>query len=453
MASRSVDLTQGHITKQLVRFTLPILAGYVFQTLYNNVDSLVVGNLIGKEALAAVNTCTPIYNLLVGFFMGMSTGAGVIFSRAYGQGDYPRLRDAIHTTVLFALLLGLALGAAGVAAVPLILRLLGCRPDIWDYTGEYLRVYIAGILFTAFYNVGAAVLRSVGDSRSPFYALVVCSVLNMVLDVVFTALLHWGVSGVALATVLAQAVSVALVLFRMRRMDARWRLDWRALRIRRTLLGEILRMGVPAGLQTSLIAVSNIFVNRYINGFSSELMAGVGVAQKVDRFAMMPCQALGMAATTFVSQNLGARRQERIRQCIVSAFLLGLGCVVVIGALIAWNAEWLMRLFNRDSAVVEYGAGMMRVCAPAYIFALAAQLACGVLRAYGYSHQVTMLSLLGMVVIRQIFLAVFLRLYPSPYVIYAAYPVGWLCDAVNLTLFALLVYRRRKRNGGNALLQ
>jgi putative MATE family efflux protein len=375
----------------------------------------------------------------------MSTGASVIFSKAFGAGDFPRLRDAIHTTVLFALIVGIALGAAGVALVPLILRLLNCQSDIIDYTGQYLRIYIAGILFTAFYNVGAAVLRSVGDSRSPFYALVLCSLLNIVLDIVFTALLRWGVAGVALATVLAQGVSVVLVLSRMRRMDARCRLEWRALRIHRDLLGEILRMGIPAGLQASLIAISNIFVNRYTNGFSSELMAGVGVAQKVDRFAMMPCQSLGLAATTYISQNLGAQRTERIKKGLASCLLLGVVCVAAIGALIGFNAAGIMRLFNRDAQVVAYGAGMMRVCAPMYVFPLVAQIACGTLRAYGYSRQVTMLSLLGMVVIRQIYLAVLLHLIPSPSVIFWGYPVGWCSDTFLQLLLGFVVYRRHRR--------
>ena len=442
--SRAIDLTEGGIVGGVALFTLPILAGYVFQTLYNNVDSLVVGNLVGKEALAAVNACTPIYNLLVGFFVGMSTGASVIFSRSLGEGNHRRLREAIHTTVLFTLVLGIVMGLAGVAAVPLILRLLNCQPDIYDYTGEYLRIYIAGILFTAFYNVGAAVLRSVGDSKSPFYALVVSSLLNIVLDLVFVWYFHWGVAGVAIATVLAQVVSVFMMFARMRKMDARYRLCFGELRIRWQLLGEILNLGLPAGIQSSLIAISNIFVNRYINTFSSDLMAAVGVAQKVDRFAMMPCQALGLAATTFVSQNIGARKQERIVKGVRTCLLIGVACVITFGGIIALNAEFIMRLFNRDADVVAYGAAMMRTLAPFYVFTVAAQVTSGVLRGFGYSRQVTVLSLMGMVVIRQIYLAVALRLCYSPTVIFVGYPVGWFFDGLNIVAYALILLRRGK---------
>lgn len=442
--SRAVDLTQGNIAHRVILFSLPILAGYLFQTFYNNVDSLVVGNYVGKEALAAVNACTPIYNLLVGFFIGMSTGASVIFSKALGAGEMDRLRDALHTTILFSLALGLVLGVAGVALVPFLLRLLNCQPDIFDLAADYLRWYIAGILFTALYNVEAAILRSVGDSRSPFYALVLSSLLNILLDLVFVRSFGMGVAGVAIATVLAQIISVALLFGRLRGMDPRYRVELQRLKMDWTLLGEILAMGLPAGLQSSLIAVSNIFVNRYINSFSSELMAGVGVAQKVDRFINMPCQALGMAATTFVSQNLGARKGERIRRGVLSCLGIGLVTLLAAGSLIFWQAENIMNLFNRDALVVQYGTEMIRTLTPLYVFCLVSLTCAGTLRGFGYSRQVTVLSLLGMVGVRQLFLAVFLALYRERWIIYFCYPVGWSCDALSMVLFGLYLYRKGK---------
>lgn len=439
---QAVELTSGSIPRGVLRFALPILAGYIFQTLYNNVDSLVVGNFVGKEALAAVNACTPIYNLLVGFFIGMSTGASVIFSRSLGEENYGRLRDAVHTTVFFTLVLGLVLGTAGTALVPLMLRILKCRADIIGLAGEYLRIYMAGIVFTAFYNVGAAVLRSVGDSQSPFTALLISSFTNIALDLLFVCVFHWGVAGVAAATVLAQVFSVAMVFFQMAALDPRYRLEFSRLHIDWGLLREILTMGLPAGFQSSLIAVSNIFVNRYINSISSDLMAGVGVAQKVDRFINMPCQALGLAATTFVSQNIGARKKERIRRGVATCFAIGLVSIAVTGGVICLTAPGLMRLFNRDSMVVQYGSDMMRTLAPLYVLCLTTQVASGLLRGFGYSRQVSVLSLMGMVVIRQIFLAAAMPVWHSPFVIYIGYPVGWFFDALNNTLFALFLYRR-----------
>ena len=439
---RTVELTTGSIPQGILRFALPILAGYIFQTLYNNVDSLVVGNFVGKEALAAVNACTPVYNLMVGFFMGMSTGASVIFSRSLGEEDYDRLHNGIHTTVLFTLCLGVAMGVAGVALVPAALTLLNCRADIIGLAGEYLRLYMAGIVFTAFYNVGAAVLRSVGDSRDPFLALVSSSLINIVLDLVFVCVFDWGVGGVAVATVLAQVFSVGMVFREAARLDPRYRLELRRLRIDWPLLREVLAMGLPTGVQSSLIAFSNIFVNRYINSISSDLMAGVGVAQKVDRFINMPCQAIGLAATTFVSQNIGARKKDRIRKGMATCMAIGLASVAVTGGAIFFSAPSLMRLFNRDPAVIRYGSDMMRMLAPLYVLCLVTQVTSGLMRGFGYSRQVTVCSLLGMVVIRQVFLAAAMPVWRSPYVIYAGYPVGWLFDALGNVLFAAALYRR-----------
>lgn len=439
---QQVELTTGSISRGILLFALPILAGYVFQTFYNNVDSLVVGNFVGKEALAAVNACTPIYNLLVGFFMGMSTGASVLFSRSLGEENYDRLRDGIHTTILFALCLGIVLGVAGVLMVPAALDLLKCREDIIDLAGEYLRLYMAGILFTAFYNVGAAVLRSVGDSQTPFWALLASSLINIMLDLLFVCSFHWGVGGVAIATVLAQVFSVIMVFYQAARLDPRYRLELGRLHINWGLLREVLAMGLPTGIQSSLVAVSNIFVNRYINSISSELMAGVGVAQKVDRFINMPCQAIGLAATTFVSQNIGARKKERIRKGVATCMAIGLVSIVVTGGIIYLAAPALMRLFNRDALVIQYGSDMIRTLAPLYILCLITQVASGLLRGFGYARQVSLFSLLGMVVIRQVFLAIAMPVWNSPYVIYAGYPVGWFFDALNNTLFALILYRR-----------
>ncbi len=441
---RKIDLTEGNIAVQMILFSMPILVGYIFQTVYNNVDSLVVGNFVGKEALAAVNTCTPVYNLLVGFFVGMSTGASVIFSRCLGGQDYKKLKDAIHTTVFFALVLGIVLGVGGVLAVDLTLNILNCPADIYQYAGDYLRIYIAGILFTAFYNVGAAVLRSVGDSQSPFYALVISCALNIILDLVFVVVIPWGVAGVALATVIAQGLSVVLVFGRMMLLDSRYAFSFREMKMDKSLISEIISYGLPAGVQSSLVAFSNLFVNRYTNGFGSSLMAGVGVAQKLDRFVNMPATALGLAVTTFVSQNIGAKKLDRVEKGIRVTTLLSILIVVVIGAAMFPFAEAMMRLFNRDADVVRYGAAMMHVLLPLYTLVSIGQVLSGTLRGYGHSREVMILSLIGMVVVRQIYLAIFLRLFRSETVIFVGYPVGWFFSALNQGVYYLYLKKKGK---------
>lgn len=442
--ARTMDLTQGDITSQIFYFSLPILVGYIFQTLYNNVDSLVVGNFVGKEALAAVNTCTPVYNLLVGFFIGMSTGTSVVLSRSLTSNDCETLKKALHTTVGLALMMGAALGACGVALIDAIVKLLNCQPDIAQMTAEYLRIYIAGILFTAFYNVGAAVLRSVGDSRSPFYALVAGCAANIVLDLVFVAVFRWGVSGAAIATVLSQALSVVLVFRRMMKLDVKYRFSFREMKVHRELVPEIMANGFPAGVQSALISVSNLVLNRYINGFSSDLMAGIGVAQKVDRFISMPTMALGLAITTFVSQNVGANKAERIRQGLRASNVMCAVFVALAGGLLFPVSEQVMRLFNRDPGVVRYGSLMMRWLIPFYILQGEQSVYSGVLRGFGRSRAVMLLSLAGMVGIRQLYLYVFSRVFWNEYVIYIAYPVGWFFSFLGVFVYFEILKNKKK---------
>ena len=434
---RSLDLTEGNITRQLLLFSMPILAGNLFQTLYHNVDALVVGNFVGKEALAAVNTCTPIANLMTGFFTGMSTGASVVYSRFFGAGDYKRLRDSIHTTVLFALLLGFSMALSGILLVKQILFILNCPADSYEYTRVYLTIYIAGLMFTAFYNIAASTLRAVGDSQSPFYALILSSVLNIVLDLVLVIRFEMGVAGVAIATVISQIISVILVFRRMCLMDERYRFRFREMRIDPKLLHETIAFGLPAGIQTALISISNLLVNRYINGFGSEYMAGVGVCQKVDRFISMPCQSVGLAVTTFVSQNIGAGHKDRIRRGVASCFALSFTSIVLMGIPILLHADVLIKLFNRDALVVQTGVDMIHVMMPFYFVMAVNQILSGMMRGFGYSFQVMIASLLGMVCVRQLFLFFAMRAEHTITHIYYAYPIGWAAAAIGVFFYYL----------------
>ncbi len=435
MAKKSVDLTQGVIWKQMLIFSLPILIGYLFQNLYNSVDSLVVGNFVGKSALAAVNACQPISNLLVGFFTGMSTGASVVFSRCFGSRNYEKLKESIHTTVLFAVILGVLMAAAGILLTGFLLRVVDCPEDVFPEASAYLSVYIAGILFTAIYNVGAGILRAVGDSRNPFIALVIASCANIVLDVLFVTVVRLGVLGVAIATILAQCLSVILVFGKLLKADERYRLDFKALRINKTLLIEVIDLGLPAGLQTCMISISNMFVQRYINGFGSTAMAGVGVAQRLDKFASMPCQSVGLAMTTFVSQNVGANRHDRIAQGMKVCFGLCLASVAIIGIPLFFWSEPLVALFNRDPEVIQYGVAMMQTIIPLYITMVVNQVFSGALRGFGRSKAVMFLSLIGMIGARQLFLYISMRLNPVIENVYYGYPLAWGISGLTLLLY------------------
>jgi len=438
----STNLTTGNITKQILLFAIPIFVGQLFQTLYNSVDAIVVGNAVGTTALAAVSASADISHLLVGFFTGLSTGAGVLFARSFGAGDHKKLHNAIHTTITFSLILGTLIAALGIICSPLLLRIVDCPADVYEEALLYLRVYLIGVLFTALYNVGAGVLRAVGDSRNPLYFLVISSVTNIVLDVLLVVVLPLGVIGAALATVISQFVSVFLVVRKMLRTTDVYRLILRDLHIDRKLLFEVLDLGIPAAIQASLISISNLFVTRYINSFGSAAMAGIGAAKKIDRFAGMVAQSLGLATSTFVGQNVGAKRFDRafqgIRICLLSAFLY----VAVVGTLIYYNAETLTRVFTNDQEAISFGVAMITTMIPLYFFQACNQIFANAVRGFGKSRVVMFCSIGGMIVCRQIFLAITMHIDWNVRNIYYGYPLGWACAAIAVFVYYLFAIRR-----------
>ncbi len=441
---RTMDLTEGNIFRQILIFSAPIFIGNLFQNLYNSVDSLVVGNFVGKGALAAVNTCAPISNLLVGFFTGMSAGASVLFARSFGAKDYDKLKRSIHTTILFALIIGVTMALSGAVFSKQLLGVVGCPEDIFADADRYLKIYIAGILFTSIYNVEAGVMRAVGDSRSPFYALVTASCINIILDIVLVRFAGLGVIGVAVATVISQTVSVCMVYRNMRRMDERYRFNVGDMHIEKDLLLEVIDLGLPAGIQSSLISLSNLFVHRYINSFGSTATAGVGIAQRLDRFVSMPCQALGLAITTFVSQNVGAGRRDRIAKGMVTAFVMGLISIAVMGIPLMINSNFFLGLFNKDPDVLAIGSRMIHTLVPFYVLMDLNQVFSGSLRGFGFSRQVMMLSLIGMIGIRQIYLFISMRISWDIQNVFYGFPVGWFFQSVCVIGYYLFLKKTGK---------
>lgn len=305
LKENELDLTQGSVSVLLIQFALPILLGQIFQNLYNSVDSLIVGQFVGKEALAAVTCCSDISQLLVGFFTGLSAGAGILLSRLYGAKDHPTSRRALHTALVFSSILGLFMALMGIISTPLLLSLTECPQDVYGLAVLYLQVYFVGILFSSLYNMGAGILRAVGDSKRPLAYLIIASTINILLDVLFVVELKLGVMGVAMATVISQFLSVMLVVQQLMCKGQLYQLSIRELYVDWRLLKEIVNLGIPAALQASLLSLSNLFVQRYINLFGSAAMAGVGAAKKIDKFIGLISQSLGLAIITFISQNLG----------------------------------------------------------------------------------------------------------------------------------------------------
>ena len=308
------DMTKGSVLGQLVAFSVPLLIGNIFQQLYNTVDSVVVGNFVGKEALAAVGSVGPVINMLIGFFNGFATGAGVVISRHYGARQRENVRTAVQTTIAMTILMSIVLSVLGVVLTPALLRMMQTPEEVLAHASEYLQIYFAGLSGLLLYNMGAGILRAVGDTRRPLYFLIFSAVTNTILDLLFVAVFHMGVAGVAIATILAQFASAALVLAVLTRTKGDYRIEWRAVRLEKNMLGSICALGLPSAVQLAVTAFSNIFVQSYINRFGADCMAGWTSYNKIDSFALLPITTISLAVTTFVGQNLGAGDHARAKK-------------------------------------------------------------------------------------------------------------------------------------------
>ena len=313
-ASRSVDMTQGSVVGHLIRFAVPLLLGNLFQQLYNTVDLWVVGKFVSNEAYSAVGTVTPIIIMLIGFFMGLASGAGVVISQYYGAKKYDQVRKTVHTSIVMTLVLGVVLSVVGILIIPIMLDLMNTDPQAIPEATTYLTIYFAGAMGLLLYNMGSGILRAVGDSRRPFYFLVVSALLNIALDLFFVIGLGMKVEGVAYATILSQGVSAALILVVLAQGEDCVRLQWKDLRVDWRILRQIIRIGVPSALQMAITSFSNVFVQSYINFFGLDCMSGWTTYSKLDQFIILPVQSLGLAATTFVGQNLGTDQVDRAKK-------------------------------------------------------------------------------------------------------------------------------------------
>ena len=441
--SKSKDLSTGNIYSNLISFSIPIFMGYLFQNLYSSVDSAMVGQFVGKEALGAVSSSSTISNVIVGFFTGLATGVTVILSRYYGAKKYDKLHIAIHTSVMFSIISGVFMALVGQFISPLLLKAVDCPQDVFEQAIIYLRLYLIGSIFTSIYNVSSSVLRSVGDSRSPFIYLVISAIVNVVLDYALVAIFHMGVAGVGIATIASQVVSCICVFIRLMRTDDVYKLVIGDLKLDFPTLKEVVNIGLPSAMQTCLISFSNVFIQKYINMFGSAAMAGIGAAQKVDSFASMPSQTIGLAITTYVSQNLGAEKPERVKEGIKCAIIITVVSVLIIALPSYIFAETLVKIFNSEPEVVAYGVDMVRAIVPLYVILGLNSIYAGVCRGYGYSKAVMLLSLIAMVVIRQIYLALAMNIFHSPYVVYYGYPFAW---GISLLAVYILYLRNIKRN-------
>ena len=444
--STTRNMTEGSILRLLVAFALPLMLGNVFQMLYNTVDSVIVGNFVSKQALAAIGATTMIVNMAVFFFNGFSVGAGVVISQFFGAGNIRGLHKAIETTFAATFLLSLLFSVAGVLLVKPLLYMMNTPEDVFQDATVYLRIYLAGISGLLIYNMGSGILRAVGDSVRPLNFLILTSILNIFLDLFFIIVLKAGIAGAAIATILSQFVSAILILVLLTKTDEIYRLDWKELKLDLPILRKIFAIGLPTGIQSVITAFSNIFVQSYINFFGSDVMAGWSSYNKLDQFILLPMQSMAMASITFVSQNIGAREEKRADQGTVMSLLLTCGVTGVIIAALMIYAPAAVRLFSPDPKVIEYGVLFIRTNVPFLLFNCVNHVLAGALRGRGDSRSPMIIMLSTFVGIRQIYLFLVTRYVANtPRIVGFGYPVGWFfCCAIELIYYTYSIRRRRR---------
>ena len=432
------DMTEGSIWRHLISFAIPMAIGLLFQQLYNTVDTLVVGNFVSPQAQAAVGTTGSIINTVVGFCAGLATGASVIISQRYGAHDDEALSRAVHTTIAVTFILSLIATGVGLLIVEPMLRFMETPEDVLPEARTYLTIYFAGIAGILFYNMGSGILRAVGDSRRPLVFLILSALLNTVLDLLFVLGFGMKVEGVAYATVIAQVISAGLILWTLSGEHAAYGIRWHKLRIDRSSMQGILRIGLPSSIQSAVTSFSNVFVQSYINYFGSACMAGYSVYNKLDAFVLIPVQAIAMSSTTMVGQNWGAGRKDRAKASVHTAMLISLLATAVLAVIALAGARQLLGLFSPDAEVVAYGVRFIHIVTPFYLTICYHQIYAGALRGIGDATAPTVIMLCSFVVFRQLYLAVSKLLFigtDTYFILVAlAYPMGWVLCSVLLLL-------------------
>ena len=430
-----LDLTKGPIGRQIVQFTVPLLLGNIFQQFYNAADTVIVGRFVGKEALAAVGSSGSLINLLVSILMGIAVGAGVVVARYYGARQYQEMRDTIHTTIAFGLIAGVVMSVLGVLITPVILRWMQTPESVLDSSVLYFRIYFAGVLTTVMYNIGSGIYRALGDSKRPVYFLIIATLINVVLDLLFVAVFHMGIAGAAIATVISQAVSMVLVFYTMMREDTVYRVSWREIRIHRRFLRQIIAIGLPSGIQNGIVSLSNVVVQSNINSFGDVAMAGCGAYNKLDGFALLPAGSFSLALSTFVSQNIGAKQYDRAKKGAAFGLIAAMVISELAGVFIYFTAPQLVGFFNDDPEVIRYGVLMARSIVFAYALVAYSNAMAGVLRGAGLSR-VPMFVMVGCwCVLRVIWIQIMVPLTQDIRVVFWSYPITWTVSVTILTIY------------------
>lgn len=435
------QITEGIIWKQLLLFFFPIVLGTFFQQLYNTADAIVVGRFVGKEALAAVGGSTgQIINLVVGFFVGLSSGATVVIAQFFGAKDEQNLSKSLHSAIAFSIVGGIVMSILGILLSPVILRLMNTPENVMADSTLYLRVYFGGILFVFLYNIGSGILRAVGDSKRPLYFLIICCFLNIFLDLLLVVVFHMGVAGVALGTLISQAVSAVLIIVTLCRSKEMYHLTLREIRFYRAPLLSLLRIGIPAGFQSVMYNLANVTIQSALNAFGTDAMAAWTAFGKIDSLFWMISGAFGTSVTTFVGQNYGAGKYDRIRKSVKVSLGMFFGTAIAISLIMITLGQYMFYLFTTDDTVIEIGMQILRLIVPAYATFVFIEIYSGALRAMGDVFIPMLMTCGGVCILRILWILVVVPMNSSIQTIMFSYPISWI-----LTSILFFIYFHRKQ--------
>lgn len=435
--AKGAKLLNGSIWKGIVAFAIPLFLGNLFQQLYNTVDSLIVGNFLGSDALAAVSSSGSLIFLLVGFFNGIAVGAGVVISKYFGAQDYEGLKKAVHTDVAFGLAAGLLLTVLGMFLAPQILVLMGTPTTVLPNSIVYFRTYFAGSLAFVMYNIVMGILQAVGDSRHPLYYLIFSSVVNVILDLLFVGVFRWGVGAAALATAISQASSALLCFIRLVRTQEVYQVHLREIRFHPALLKQIINIGLPSGMQNSIISVANIVVQSNINKFGVMAVAGCGVYSKIEGFAFLPITCFAMSLTTFIGQNLGARQYDRAKRGAAFGIVCSVTLAELVGILVYFLIPYFASAFDSSREVVAFASRQAHTEALFYCFLAFSHCIAGIMRGAGKSTVPMFVMLFSWCIIRITYITVTVHFIPKIQVIFWAYPLTWSISSVIFLIYFL----------------
>ncbi len=436
-SSGSTLLTEGPIWKKIVTFAIPLFLGNLFQQLYNTADSLIVGNFLGSDALAAVSSSGSLILLLVGFFNGIAVGAGVVIARYYGARDKDNLQKAIHTDLAFGLAAGILLTIIGLIMAPKILTWMGTPNDVLKNSVVYFRIYFCGSLAFVMYNIFVGIMQSVGDSRHPLVYLIISSIVNIVLDLLFVGVFHWGVGSAALATIISQFTSAILCLIRLMRVSEDYQVSLKKIRFHGRHLKMIITYGLPAGMQNSIIAFANVIVQSNINSFGKMAVAGCGAYSKIEGFGFLPITCFALALTTFIGQNLGAQKYDRVKKGARFGIICSVILAELVGLCIYLLAPVLISAFNNDPQVIAYGAAQAHTVTLFYFLLSFSHCIAGILRGAGKATIPMLVMLLCWCAIRITYITAAVRFIPDIHVIFWAYPLTWTLSSIIFLIYFL----------------